>query len=45
MAWLLLFFGGLFEVGFTTCLHQSENLTHWTKNWAWAVGFFCLFVF
>jgi quaternary ammonium compound-resistance protein SugE len=44
MAWFLLVLGGFCEVGFTTCLNQSENLTHWSKNWPWAVGFFvCLF--
>jgi len=43
MAWFLLILGGLFEVGFTTCLYRSENLTHWSKNWPWAIGFFaCL---
>lgn len=44
MAWILLILGGIFEVGFTTCLNQSENLTNWNKNWHWAIGFFvCLF--
>ena len=45
MAWLFLIIGGLFEVGFTTCLQQSENLTNWNKNWQWSLGFFaCLFL-
>lgn len=45
MAWVLLVLGGFLEVGFTTCLNQSEHLTRWSKNWPWAMGFFaCLFL-
>jgi quaternary ammonium compound-resistance protein SugE len=36
MAWLFLILGGLFEVGFTTCLKFSNNFT---KLW-WSIGFF-----
>jgi quaternary ammonium compound-resistance protein SugE len=36
MAWLILFFAGLFEVGFTTCLKLSNNFT----NVKWSIGFF-----
>ena len=43
MAWFLLILGGFFEVGFTTCLQASNNLTNWQKNWHWIMGFFvCL---
>ena len=42
MAWFLLLLGGACEVGFTTCLQASDNLTNWTKNWLPAVGFFVL---
>jgi quaternary ammonium compound-resistance protein SugE len=45
MAWFLLLLGGFCEVGFTTCLHQSENLTHWNKNWIWGIGFFVFLIF
>jgi quaternary ammonium compound-resistance protein SugE len=45
MAWFLLILGGLFEVGFTSCLQMSENLTNWSANWKWATGFFvCLII-
>ncbi len=40
MAWILLILGGLCEVGFTTCLQASDNLTNLRQNWAWAAGFF-----
>lgn len=40
MAWFLLILGGLCEVGFTTCMHASNNLTDWQKNWHWILGFF-----
>jgi quaternary ammonium compound-resistance protein SugE len=43
MAWILLILGGLCEVGFTTCLQASNNLTDLHKNWHWAVAF-CLFL-
>ena len=35
MAWLLLILGGLFEVGFTTCLRFVEGF----RNIAWTAGF------
>ena len=43
MAWILLILGGLCEVGFTTCLQASNNLTNLQKNWHWAAAF-CLFL-
>ena len=36
MAWLYLILGGLFEVGFTTCLKLSNNFT----KLSWSIGFF-----
>ena len=36
MAWFYLILGGLFEVGFTTCLKYSNNFS----NWKWSAGFF-----
>ncbi len=36
MAWLYLILGGLFEVGFTTCLKFSNNFS----NLKWSIGFF-----
>jgi len=36
MAWLYLILGGLFEVGFTTCLKLSNNFS----NFKWSMGFF-----
>ncbi|WP_207426047.1 multidrug efflux SMR transporter [Pedobacter sp. SYSU D00535] len=36
MAWLFLILGGLFEVGFTTCLKYSNNFS----NTKWSIGFF-----
>ncbi|MBV8687083.1 MAG: multidrug efflux SMR transporter [Alphaproteobacteria bacterium] len=35
MAWLLLIVGGLFEVGFTTCLRFVEGF----RNLPWTLGF------
>jgi len=35
MAWLLLVLGGLFEVGFTTCLRHVDNF----RNVPWTIGF------
>ena len=35
MAWLLLILGGLFEVGFTTCLRYVEGF----RNLPWTLGF------
>src|SRR4051812_18851565 len=40
MAWLTLILAGLFEVGFTTCLKMSENLT----NTKWSILFFVCIV-
>lgn len=39
MAWLLLILGGLFEVGFTTCLGKAKE-TVGTASWLWTAGFF-----
>lgn len=36
MAWFYLILGGLFEVGFTTCLKLSNNFT----KLSWSIGFF-----
>ncbi len=42
MNWLLLIIGGLFEVGFTTCLGKAKEATGTTATW-WLAGFFiCL---
>jgi len=35
MAWVLLVLGGLFEVGFTTCLRFVDNF----RNIPWTLGF------
>lgn len=35
MAWLLLILGGLFEVGFTTCLRYVDGF----RNLPWTLGF------
>lgn len=35
MAWVLLILGGLFEVGFTTCLRFAEGF----RNLPWTAGF------
>jgi quaternary ammonium compound-resistance protein SugE len=35
MAWIYLILGGLFEVGFTTCMGFSDNF----RKWPWTVGF------
>lgn len=35
MAWFLLILGGLFEVGFTTCLRFAEGF----RNLPWTIGF------
>ncbi len=40
MAWLYLILGGLFEVGFTTCLKFSNNFS----NFKWSIGFFICIV-
>ena len=39
MAWLLLILGGLFEVGFTTCLNKAKETSGLTSN-LWIAGFF-----
>jgi len=35
MAWVLLLLGGLFEVGFTTCLRYADGF----RNVPWTIGF------
>jgi len=35
MAWLLLILGGLFEIGFTTCLRHVDGF----RNLPWTLGF------
>ena len=45
MAWFLLVLGGICEIGFTTCLQASNNLTNLGKNWLWAIGFFVFLTF
>jgi quaternary ammonium compound-resistance protein SugE len=42
---MLLILGGICEIGFTTCLQESDNLTGWSKNWPWATGFFVFLFF
>lgn len=39
MAWLLLILGGLFEVGFTTCLNKAKETSGLISN-LWIAGFF-----
>lgn len=39
MAWVLLILGGLFEVGFTTCLSKAKE-TSGSAAILWMVGFF-----
>lgn len=42
MNWILLIIGGLFEVGFATCLGKAKETTGTTAAW-WIIGFFvCL---
>lgn len=42
MNWILLIIGGLFEVGFATCLGKAKEASGSTAAW-WIVGFFaCL---
>ena len=42
MNWILLIIGGLFEVGFATCLGKAKESSGATAAW-WIVGFFiCL---
>lgn len=41
MSWFLLVVAGFFEIGFTTCLKQSNNF----KHLGWSAGFFiCIFL-
>lgn len=40
MAWVFLMLGGVCEIGFTTCLQASNNLSNLSKNWFLAIGFF-----
>ena len=35
MAWVLLIMGGLFEIGFTTCLRHADGF----RNIPWTLGF------
>ena len=35
MAWVLLIVGGLFEIGFTTCLRHADGF----RNLPWTLGF------
>ncbi|MEO9131834.1 MAG: multidrug efflux SMR transporter [Sphingomonas sp.] len=37
MAWVLLTIGGLFEIGFTTCLRHVDGF----RNMPWTLGFLC----
>ena len=39
MAWVLLFFAGLFEIGFTTCLAKAKEAAG-TAYVLWLAGFF-----
>lgn len=39
MNWILLIIGGLFEVGFTTCLGKAKE-TSGTASTLWIMGFF-----
>ena len=39
MAWLMLIIGGLFEVGFTTCLGKAKE-TSGSTSLLWLLGFF-----
>lgn len=39
MAWIFLILGGLFEVGFTTCLNKAKETSGLTSN-LWIAGFF-----
>lgn len=42
MNWIMLIIGGLFEVGFATCLGKAKEASGATAAW-WIVGFFiCL---
>lgn len=38
MNWIILFIGGLFEVGFTTCMGKAQSTTG-TTSWLWWGGF------
>lgn len=39
MNWLLLILGGLFEIGFTTCLSKAKESSGITATY-WIIGFF-----
>jgi len=39
MNWILLIIGGLFEVGFATCLGKAKQTTGFTAS-LWMIGFF-----
>ena len=39
MAWIILFFAGLFEIGFTTCLAKAKDSTG-SAYFFWIAGFF-----
>jgi quaternary ammonium compound-resistance protein SugE len=38
MAWIILIIGGLFEVGFTTCLAKAQE-SKGAAHWLWLGGF------
>ena len=38
MAWIYLIIGGLFEVGFTSCLAKAKHASG-TEFWLWILGF------
>lgn len=41
MGWVYLVTAGILEIGFTTCLKESNNFT----NWRYTVGFFVFSIF
>lgn len=44
MNWILLILGGLFEIGFTSCLGKAKE-TSGTEMYLWYLGFtFCLII-
>ncbi len=43
MNWIVLFFAGLCEVGFTYCLGRAKGITG-TEHWMWMSGFGLLYV-
>lgn len=43
MNWILLILGGIFEIGFTTCLGKAKVATSSNESYLWYAGFiFCL---